>query len=83
MYDTGIITVDRSLNNSISPSRNRRLTIATTTRAPIKLRQLLIKKHPPPRHKQQSCCIPIYTCPMDGCNPSQIYIVYTTLSTHT
>ena len=66
------------VNNFISPSHDRSLTIAIYYKN-TKLRQLFIKNN---LHQDTSNSHVVYqyTCPMDGCNPSQIYIGYTTTS---
>ena len=64
-----------TINSFISPSHDRRLTIAIYYKI-TKLRQLFIKNN---LHQDTSNSYVAYqyTCPMDGCNPSQIYIGYT------
>ena len=66
------------VNNFISPTHDRSLTIAIYYKN-TKLRQLFIKNN---LHQDTSNSHVVYqyTCPMDGCNPSQIYIGYTTTS---
>ena len=64
-----------TINSFISPSHDRRFTIAIYYKS-TKLRQLFIKNN---LHQDTSNSYVAYqyTCPMDGCNPSQIYIGYT------
>ena len=66
------------VNNFISLTHDRSLTIAIYYKN-TKLRQLFIKNN---LHQDTSNSHVVYqyTCPMDGCNPSQIYIGYTTTS---
>ena len=65
------------VNNFISPSHDRSLTIAIYYKN-TKLRQLFIKNN---LHQEtNSHVVYQYTCPIDGCNLSQIYIGYTTTS---
>ena len=66
------------VNNFISLSHDRRLTIAIYYKN-TKLRQLFTKNN---LHQDTSNSHVLYqyTCPMDGCNTSQIYIGYTTTS---
>ena len=59
------------VNNFFSPSHDRRLTIAVYYKS-TKLRQLFIKTDLHQDTSNSHVCQ--YTCPMDECNPSQIYI---------